>query len=179
MHIIDVILLIPILIGAWLGFRNGFILSLTTLIAFALATYAGIWFSDLVSGFIISISKSNSEYIPLISFSVCFIAICALVFFIGKWMSRLAKIVLLGSIDKLAGGFFGLAQFTLITAVVFSILDAYVYRSSGKEPEWRSKSVLYSPLTHLNALVWPGMEEQISLIYSIQEIQSETEKTEE
>jgi membrane protein required for colicin V production len=107
MIVLDLILLIPILIGTWLGFRNGFIITITTLLAFIGGTYAGLWFSETVSGFIQSMMSSPHPYVPLISFSICFLAVCALVFFIGKWAQRLSKIVLLGALDKIAGGIFG------------------------------------------------------------------------
>lgn len=170
MSLADVFLIIPILTGTWLGFRNGFILTLTTLLAFTLASYAAIWFSGAVSGWILSMMNSPNEYVPLIAFSICFIAVCALVFFVGKWASRLAKLVLLGSIDKLAGAVFGFIQFTLITAVLMSVVDSYLTRKTGEVPAWREHSLLYEPLSSLSSFVLPGLEEQLQIVYTLEEI---------
>lgn len=176
MHFLDVILIIPILIGAWLGFRNGFILSLTTLAAFALATYAGLWFSDTVSQWIQSLLSHPGEYVPLISFSICFLAVCALVFFIGKWLHRLAKIVLLGSLDKLAGAVFGLLQFTLIVSVFMVIVDSYAAKKSPTPPEWREKSLLYKPLSGIATMLLPGLEEQLQMVFTIEDINKDVQE---
>lgn len=177
MHWLDIVLIIPILIGAWLGFRNGFILTITTLIAFALAIYAGLWFSDTVSGWILSLMSRPNEYVPLISFSICFLAVCALVFFIGKWLHRLARIVLLGSLDKIIGGLFGLVQFTLIVSVLMVIVDAYAAKKNSGAPAWREESLLYHPLSGMVHSLIPGLEEQLQIVFTVEEIHETIESS--
>jgi membrane protein required for colicin V production len=171
MIVLDLILLIPILIGTWLGFRNGFIITITTLLAFIGGTYAGLWFSETVSGFIQSMMSSPHPYVPLISFSICFLAVCALVFFIGKWAQRLSKIVLLGALDKIAGGIFGLLQTTLLVAIALMVIDSFLFQNNPQAATWKEQSLLYTPLTSLADYLVPSLKEHLNLIHQLKEIQ--------
>jgi len=172
MIVLDLILLLPILIGAWLGFRNGFIITLTTLIAFIGGTYAGLWFSGTVSGFIQSMLSTPNPYVPLISFSICFLAVCALVFFIGKWAQRLSKIVLLGALDKIAGGVFGAVQTTLLVAIALVLIDSFIFQNNPQAATWKDQSLLYTPLTSLADFILPSLKSHLNLLQQLKEIQA-------
>jgi len=50
MNYLDIILVLPLIIGAWRGFKKGFIIELFTLLALLVGLYAGIHFSDFVAG---------------------------------------------------------------------------------------------------------------------------------
>ena len=56
MHYIDIVILIPLLWGAYRGFMKGFIVSISTFLALILGVYGAINFSDFVSKFLIIIS---------------------------------------------------------------------------------------------------------------------------
>ena len=84
MNYIDIIIAIPLAWGFIRGFRKGFIIEIASLISLIIGIWAGIYFSDFVSTFLIYKIGWNSNYLPVISFLIFFIGIVIGVFIIAK-----------------------------------------------------------------------------------------------
>ncbi len=84
MNYLDIILILPLLFGAWRGFKKGLIIELFTLLALLVALYAGIHFSDWMAAILQSTFNTQSEYLPIVSFTLIFLAVGAMVYFAGK-----------------------------------------------------------------------------------------------
>src|ERR1051326_3049281 len=121
MNWIDIIILIPLLWGLYKGFTKGFIIEVATLVAFGLAVWSGIKFSDFLSEWMKNYFHWTTKYLPIISFAVIFIGILILVFALAKLIQRFAKAVALGFVNKLAGGIFGMLKFGLILSVLIFV----------------------------------------------------------
>lgn len=178
MLILDIILLVPILFGAYLGFRKGLIIEVCTLLAFVLGIYGGVYFSSYLCQLYTEAGGENPKYIPLIAFSICFLVAVILVFFIGKWLERFVKLSLLKPIDKILGAVFGFLKMIAIVAVVLLIVDAYNQRSLIISEEQKNNSLLYKPLTDLAMNTIPYVD-QSGIILTAIELNSLEEKLRE
>ena len=84
MNYLDILLLIPILFGAWKGFKKGLIIELFTLLALLVGIYAAIHFSDYAVNVLENDFDYTGKYSPVISFVLTFLAVGAMVYFLGK-----------------------------------------------------------------------------------------------
>ena len=75
MNFLDILILIPLVIGAWRGFKKGFIIELFTFLALFLGLYAGIHFSDYAANAINESMEVYSDNLPVIAFTVTFLLI--------------------------------------------------------------------------------------------------------
>ena len=89
MNYLDFILLVPVVIGAWKGFKKGFIIEVFTLLALFAGIYGAIHFTDYIAEILKENLSVESEYMPIIAFLVTFLLVGAMVYFWVKcWKKR-------------------------------------------------------------------------------------------
>ncbi len=168
MSLLDIILLVPLLFGAYLGFRKGLIIELCTLLALGGGIYIGIKFSDKVTRALSEWFSEPSPYLALVAFGLCFLAVVILVFFFGKWLERFMNLALMKPFNKLLGGVFGLAKTLLFLSVLLVLTDAWI---SQRNPELsdslKDSSLLYKPMTGLALRVIPALEYSSIFMYGL------------
>ncbi|MEO1053882.1 MAG: CvpA family protein [Bacteroidota bacterium] len=113
MSTIDIIILIPLLWGAYRGFQKGLILELLMIAALILGIVLGfklIYFGmDLLNDHF----EMNGQLLPYISFIIIFLLAVFLVSMVGKWFKKLIDYTLIGSIDNFLGALLGLLKWAL------------------------------------------------------------------
>lgn len=139
MSTIDLLLLIPIVLGAYNGFKRGLLVEVIGIVAFVLAIVFGFRFLGLSMDFVSQfIGKDISgRMLPYLSFLLIFFPT---VFAINKvgWIFRKAlRLTFLGTLDGLAGAamggilwFFGLSVLLWIaSAIGVGFPDKYIEES--------------------------------------------------
>lgn len=154
MNYLDIIILIPLIIGSWRGYKKGFVIELFTLLALLVGIYCGIHFSDYMSDILNESIGITSKYLPAISFTLTFLLVGAMVFFGGKMIEKALKLVALGMLNKIAGLVFGLVKFLFIMSAIIVILESYDEKGNFIPDEIKEGSILYSPIknTSLNTI---------------------------
>jgi len=157
---LDIILLIPLAWGAFKGFRNGFIIELSTLAALILGIWGAIHFSDWVADYLLQHFEIEREYLPMIAFAITFLGIVILLNLLGRLLTTLLKAVALNGINRLVGAIFGLLKWSFIFSIVL-FLWRPVQEGTFKWPtaQDRDKSILYEPISSLAPLFFPYIEE--------------------
>ena len=159
MNYLDIILIIPILIGAWKGFRNGLIIELFTLLALLVGIYAAIHFSDYAVNILESDFDYNGKYSPVIAFILTFLVIGALVFFLGKALEKVVSIVQLSAINKFAGIVFGVTKMMFVSSIIVIILESIDQNNNFISKELKDSSILYEPLKKVSTTAMPAIKE--------------------
>ena len=107
MNFLDILIVCLLGWAAWKGFKKGFIIELFTFLALFIGLYAGVHFSDLISEFLMEkMDLEPSSYLPIVSFAIVFLAIGAMIYFGGKALEKVIKVVQLSLVNKLFGIFF-------------------------------------------------------------------------
>lgn len=140
MNTLDFILLVPLVFGAYNGFKKGFILEVISIIAFILAIIGSFtllqWGMDLLS----ENFNINSQLLPYISFVLIFIGIIFIVNLLGKVAKKLVELVLLGPVDKMAGAIVSLIKWSFGVSIIIWLTDSF---GIGLFDSWKEDSVLY------------------------------------
>lgn len=154
MNYLDILLFIPLIIGAWRGFKKGFVIELFTLLALLVGIYAGIHFSDFMSDILSEQVGLTSQYLPAIAFTITFLGVGAMVFFGGKMIEKLIKVVALSPVNKVAGLIFGLLKMLYITSALLVILESIDEKNDFIPEDLKESSLLYEPVkgTALNTI---------------------------
>jgi membrane protein required for colicin V production len=158
MNYLDILLLIPILIGAWRGFKKGFVIEIFTLLALLVGIYAGIHFSDYMATILRDSLGIETEYLPAIAFTVTFLLVGAMVYFLGKLIEKGLKIVALGMVNKIAGLFFGVVKMVFILSAALVILESYDEKGNFIPSNLKSDSLLYEPIKKTSLTVIPALK---------------------
>ena len=173
MNFIDITILIPLAYAAWKGFKHGLIIEIFTLMALVLGIYAGIHFSDYASTFLKDALEWNSKYLPVVAFTLTFLAVGAMVYFAGKALERVVKFTGLSPINKTFGIIFSLIKMSYFISVLIVLLESYDEKNDFFPEETKTASLLYVPIKNLSTSTIPGITE--STIFLKNALKEETE----
>jgi membrane protein required for colicin V production len=175
MNFIDVLIIIPLIYAGYKGFKHGLIIEVFTLLALFVGLYAGIHFSDFLSSFLKKSFGWDSQYLPIISFTLIFLAVGAMVFFAGKTIEQLVRVVNLTPLNKFFGVFFGVLKMLYIVSVVLVIAESYDEKGDFFSDEKKDSSLLYHPVIKVSTTTIPGMDE--STIFLKNALKPESDST--
>ncbi len=157
MNFLDIILAVPVIYAAYKGFKNGFVIELFTLLAILVGIYVGIHFSDAVAGWMKSTFHWDSPYLPVVSFTITFLGVGAMIYFGGKVAEKMIKVVHLSPINKALGIVFAALKALYILSVVLVILESYDEKRSFIPEKAKEESLLYVPVKDISTKTVPAL----------------------
>ena len=159
MNFIDILIIVPLGYAAWQGFKKGFIVELFTLLALLVGIYAGIHFSDWTAKFIRESFGVEGKYLPVVAFTLTFLAVGAMVYFAGKMLERMIKVVNLSPVNKILGIVFGLIKMVYTLSIGIILLETYDERGDFIPENIKTESLLYQPIKTVASATIPAIEE--------------------
>lgn len=175
MNFLDILILIPILYTAYKGFKHGFVIELFTLLAVLVGIYVGIHFSDFTAAWLKSTFSWDSEYLPVISFTLTFLGVGAMVYFGGKMIEQMVKVVQLSALNKFLGMLFAAIKAIYIVSVLLVMIESYDEKSDFFPEKTKNASLLYEPVKNTSTITIPALKN--STIFLQNALKSETDST--
>ena len=137
---IDIAIAVLLAIGAYFGYRRGFLAELFFFTALVLGVLIGFKFTGLGVAYLHKQFNADTAFLPYISFFVIFILVVILVIFIGNRIKHLMDDTFLGKVDSIAGAVIGAMKYAFCTSVIFWLASKINYTF----PEsWTNESWLY------------------------------------
>jgi len=112
-----------VLVGALRGLFKGFIIEIASLLALILGVYGAIHFSGFFAQWLVLYVEWKESYINLTAFGLTFTLIIIAVSMLGKFLTKLAKIIMLNWLNRLLGFVFGGLKMAVISGVLLIILE--------------------------------------------------------
>ena len=153
--VFDLIFLTVFVWAAYRGFTNGFIIQIATFAALLLGIFGAIRFSGYINEILDAKTSVNSEYLPLVSFTVTFIIIVILVHLSARLFDKLLNAVALGFVNRLFGAIFSITKFALIISALLVILNNINSHTHFLPQDKIDQSKLYKPLSKLAPAIFP------------------------
>ncbi|HHL57667.1 MAG: hypothetical protein DRI88_04155 [Bacteroidetes bacterium] len=148
-NLLDIIILIPLLLFTWQGYRKGFIIEVATLAALLLGVYFALYFSDYAASLLTDYFTIDEKYLAALSFIVTFIVVVVAVIVIGKIVQKFVNLLLIGFLNKAAGAIFGLLKGALLVSILLVAINYFDASENLIKKEQKEKSVLYQPVASL------------------------------
>lgn len=145
MNYLDILLLLPLLYGAYKGFSRGFVIEVATLLGLILGVYIAIKFSDYTENILRDFLDISSKYLSYIALSVTFLLVVVVIYLLGKMLTKLVDIVSLGLVNKLLGTVLGIAKSFVILCIILLIVDALDDKFQFMNKEVKENSLFYNP----------------------------------
>lgn len=137
---IDILLVIIILLGAYSGYKEGFLMSLISLVAILLGILGGFKLMGYAMLFLENKFNVDSAVLPYLSFAVVFVIIVVLVSLLGRSVKSSIDENFLGRMDQASGSLLGMLKAAFMASVILWIIDSL--KISLKET-WIEGSYLY------------------------------------
>ena len=160
MSYLDVILGGLILFGAVKGLIKGLIVEIASLLALILGTYGAIHFSHFVSNVLSDYVEWEEKYLNLLAFALTFACIIFVVSLLGKFLTKIAKVVALGMLNNLMGAVFGGLKIALIIGVLLLFFDKANNNFNLIGEDVMNESILYQPIQELGEWVFGKVVEE-------------------
>lgn len=136
MRVLDIVLLVLIGIGAYGGYKRGFVVELVRTVSWFIALIASFMLLDLGMSILEPI-LGKSWFLPRITYFCIFVGTIWGLTLFAKYIKQNIKQTLLGDFDTWAGGVLGTLKVIVIVSAVFAIAKKLNYepavRSEGKQ----------------------------------------------
>jgi membrane protein required for colicin V production len=157
MEILDLIILMPLIYGAYKGYKRGFIMSLFLLLAVVVGLYAAFHFTDVIVGYGKEHFSWTSSYIAPVTFLSLFLVVGAGIYFGGKVLESVIKLVKLSILNSLAGALLGLLQWTYFVGSLLLMLISFDQKESIISKETKQHSFIIPAITSVLHGSIPGV----------------------
>lgn len=158
MNFLDIIIFIPLIWGAFRGFKNGLVIEIASLAGLILGIYAAIHFSGYAAGFLSDNFNIGDTYLNIFAFILTFIVVVLVVYLIGKILEKLIDIIMLGFLNRIAGLLFGFLKWAFILSILIYVIHIFDEDDSFLiKEEWRQESLLYEPVKTVAPYILPRL----------------------
>lgn len=156
MNYIDIIISVLLLLAIYKGFKNGLIKELISLISLVVGIYIAVNFSFYLEKHLAKSLSKYEEFVSIISFVLVFLIVFLSLKLAGVLMSKLAKSLQLGLLNKVLGLFFGLSKALLIISIILFEINHLSETFGNILPKKQIKeSVLYQPVYNIVPAISP------------------------
>ena len=139
---LDIVFLVPLLWGAYSGFKKGLIAQVLGLTSLFAGVWLGVNYQEMVSPFLIE--KVQEKYLSISCFIVLFFSVIILGAITTKIMEKFANFIQLKLINKLVGLILGVLKISSFLVITVSIIQT-----------WDPQSIMIDQSTKENSLFFP------------------------
>ncbi len=172
MKMLDLIILLPLIYGAYKGYKRGFIMSLFMLLAVIVGLYAAFHFTDVIVSYGKEHFEWSSKYISPITFLSLFLVVGAGVYFGGKVLESVIKLAKLSVLNSLAGAVLGLLQWIYFVGSLLLMLISFDQKEKIISKDTKQHSYVLPVITAVLHGSIPGVSSSSLVNYYEKQIQS-------
>lgn len=121
----DIFILIFIIIGAWKGYKDGFLMGLITLLALVLGVFIAFKLTGEGMVFLQDEFNADKHALPYITFFIIFVIVVVLVTWLGKAIRASIDKTFLGRVDEIFGSLLGAFKVVFMLSVMLWIIDSF------------------------------------------------------
>lgn len=159
---LDILILLPLLVGLVIGIKRGLIIELTNLISIIAGVVCARLLSAPVATWIAQQFTWPEAVCSVVAYTLLFLISTILLYLLGKLLTKLFKAVKLGWLNRLLGGVFGLAKYAIIVLFVVLCVHQLDTQFQFLQEDLKEESVVYKAVIPLSENTWYTMKEQIN-----------------
>lgn len=160
MSFLDIILGLLLVWGLWRGLKNGLFIELASIVALIAGIYGAIHFSYYAGDYLSQSMDWEERYINLTAFVITFFLIILVVHLLAQLLTKIASFAMLGWLNRLAGGIFGVVKVAVILGALLIFFDRVNTSAGLVKDENMEQSVLYEPIKQIGAFVFSRVLEE-------------------
>lgn len=157
MNHVDIILAIPLAIGAIRGFAKGFVHEIASLIALIAGVYFAALFAGLAGGYLGEYVDWNPHAVKIVAFVTIFIIVVIVIKLIARIIEKVFKLVGINFLNRIAGLGAGILKTAFILSIILIFLNYLNRENLIMSDETRESSFLYNKVAALAPAVMPAM----------------------
>ncbi|MEO8148292.1 MAG: CvpA family protein [Bacteroidia bacterium] len=159
MNWLDIVIAIPLLWGAYQGYKKGLVFMVLMIIGMIFGLYLAFKFSGLIVSLLAEHINASKDILPYIAFAIVFAAIVLLVIFLAKLLEAILKAASLTTFNKVAGSVLGMAKWALIVSVVLWLFKSLEHSLTIIPAKAKKESMTYDFVLKFSTFITPTFDE--------------------
>ena len=170
---LDIVFLVPLLWGAYSGFKKGLIAQVLGLTSLFAGVWLGVNYQEMVSPFLIE--KVQEKYLSISCFIVLFFLVIILGAITTRIMEKFANFIQLKLINKLVGLILGVLKISSFLVIAVSIIQTWDSQSIMIDQSTKENSLFFPVFNNIGNSILPNLNHN-NLLDHIPNIKKETGK---
>jgi membrane protein required for colicin V production len=158
---LDILILLPLLIGLIRGLMKGLIVEVVSIAAIVLGFLGAKWWSAGFASWLMQQFEWNETACIVVAYALIFAGIALGLNIIARLLSKLFQKIQLGWINRLLGGLFGIAKWGIVIVALVLCVHNLDKQFQFIQPELKEKSVVYTTLTPYAEQAWEEIKAQV------------------
>lgn len=160
MNIVDIALILILLLGAFTGYRKGFLSELFSVLAIILGILAGFKLMGAAMLLLMNNYSIDEKILPYVAFGIVFLVVVIVVSMLGNFFKASLEKTVLGNVDQVAGAMLGIFKTAFMISVAIWLTTSMEFEIP---PHLSEDSWLY-PIT---ASIAPTVTSWVAEIFPI------------
>lgn len=135
---IDIILGVLVLIGAYRGYRRGFLMEVILLVAIILGVLCGFKLLGVAMGLLNDNFQVHASILPYVAFGAVFILVVIGVSFLGRMIKSSLDQSFLGKVDQAMGALVGVFKIVFLVSIICWLISSLTisFPESWEKESW-------------------------------------------
>lgn len=157
---LDILILLPLALAGFKGFRKGLIKELSGIIALIAGLILSKMYAPTLHDWLHPLLNLDTEIVLGIAFVLIFVGVVIVVNFTGSKLTALIKMVALGMINRIAGMLFGILKALVIVCCAIYLLESFNLLDMILPVDIASESLLMPIIEQLINEVFPVIKKE-------------------
>jgi membrane protein required for colicin V production len=158
---LDIIILLPLLIGLIRGLMKGLIVEITSIVAIILGFLGAKWWSAAFAAWLMQQFAWSETACIVVAYAVLFAGIALALNIIARLLSKFFQKIALGWLNRLLGAVFGVAKWGIVIMALVLCLHNLDTQFHFLQEELKQESVVYNTLTPYAEQAWEEIKAQV------------------
>ena len=140
---LDIIILLPLLIGLVRGLMKGLVIEITSIVAIILGVLGSRLWGAMFATWLLRQFAWPESVCVVLAYALLFVGISILLHLVAKLLTKLFKKVSLGWLNRLLGGLFGIIKWGIIVLAIVLCIHQLDKQFNFIQKDLKQKSVVY------------------------------------
>ena len=172
---LDIIILLPLLIGLVRGLMKGLVIEIASIVAIVLGYIGSRLWGAMFAAWLIKQFSWPETVCMIVAYALLFIGISLLLHVLARAISKLFQKVSLGWLNRLFGGIFGTLKWAIIVLTLVLCVHRLDEQFQFIQPDLKEQSIIYMQAAPLSEKMWAEIKKQVENRQLLQS-QEETKK---
>ena len=158
---LDILILLPLLIGLVRGLMKGLIVEVSSIVAILLGFIGAKYWSAAFASWLMQQFDWSETACIVVAYALLFAGIALGLNIVARLLSKLFQKIQLGWLNRLLGGIFGTAKWGIVIVALVLCVHNLDKQFQFIQPELREKSVVYTTITPYAEQAWEEIKAQV------------------
>lgn len=160
MNSIDVIVMLLLGLAFLIGFRNGFVKTIISLISWVIGIYIAVLYGENVAQYIHNKISLSPELIRIFAFVGVFLLVVLIFNLIAQLITKALSLIMMGMLNKILGGLFNVLKYAVVLSFIIMVVNSsYSYRILSEQQ--RENSMFYEPIATIAPSIFPTLKRNL------------------